>query len=169
MSAIERAEQDVERGDYGMARVRLASYLNAKGYDADMLNRLGQISFEMHDPSQAGRYWLASSADGEHVEQAVAAFMDRMGKDSRSAVSRLPRVVREAPTGALPPVAKDRLRRLGLDEALSKWGAEGRTLQAKELGRVGKLILILVFAVLCLVGCIVVCTGVWTISDWLFN
>lgn len=164
MSAIERANQDVERGDYGMARVRLASYLNAKGYDADMLNRLGEISFEMHDPSQAGRYWLASSADGEHVEQAVAAFMDRMGKDSGSAVSRLPRAVREAPTGALPPVAKDRLRDLGLDETLSRWGTlERRPAAGPGWLAVAVIILVLVAAV------VVACIGIGTIFSWMFG
>jgi hypothetical protein len=169
MSAIERANQDIERGDYGMARVRLASYLNAKGYDADMLNRLGEISFEMHDPSQAGRYWLASSADGEHVEQAVAAFMDRMGKDSRSAVSRLPRAVREAPTGALPPVAKDRMRRLGLDEVFAKWCPRERPVGVKSLGRIAKVTIAVVLLTLVGVLCIIFCTGLWIITQWLFG
>ena len=163
MSAIERAEQDVERGDYGLARVRLASYLNAKGYDADMLNRLGEISFEMHDPSQAGRYWLASTAEGPQVEEAVAAFVGRTGIDARVTVSRLPRAVREAPMSALPPVAKDRLRDLGLDETLSQWG----TLERHPAAGSGWLAVPLI--ILALVGIVVFCIGIGTITSWMFG
>jgi hypothetical protein len=169
MSAIERAEQDVERGDYGLARVRLADYLNSKGYDAGILDRLGRISYEMHDLSQAGRYWLASTAEGPHVEDTVAAFVGRTGTDPRVTVSRLPRVVREAPMSALPSIAKDRLRRLGLDEALGKWCPGQPPVGAKPLGRIARATIALVFLALVIVLCIVVCTGLWTISNWLFE
>ena len=63
MSALQRAEEDVKRGDYGLARQRLISYLHTKGYDAELLARIGRLCFDMHDLFQAGRYWLLSADD----------------------------------------------------------------------------------------------------------
>ena len=165
MSAIERAEQDVERGDYGLARVRLAGYLNSKGYDAEILDRLGRISYEMHDPSEAGRYWLASTAEGPQVEGAVAAFVGRTGSDARVTVSKLPRAVREAPMSALPPIAKDRLRDLGLDEVLSQWGTLERRPHRSSGWRcwLGVALILLLVAV----GIVVLCVGIGTILSWI--
>ncbi len=120
MSGWESAQHDVARGDYGMARQRLASYLNSKGYDADVLKRLGQMCFDMHDPRQAGRYWLASSAEGVDAELAIESFIRDAQQQPRLLLARLPRAVREADFASLPPVAQDRLRQFGLDTVVGK-------------------------------------------------
>jgi hypothetical protein len=159
----------MERGDYGMARVRLASYLNSKGYGADVLQRLGQISIEMHDVSEAGRYWIASTAQGERVEQAVETFIRQAGSNPDSVVPRLPRAVREAPTTALPAIAKERLRRHGLEEALSKWSPAARESGARELGRVAKTIVGLVALLLFGLAIAIACIGCWTVGRWVFE
>ncbi len=166
MAAIERANEDIERGDYGMARVRLASYLSSKGYDSELLKRLGEISFEMHDLAQAGRYWLASSAEGEQVEEAVASFVRYSGGDSRAAVCQLPRVVREAPMSVLPERARERLRRLGLEDILSSWNPAEAQRSAGDVGwRVKALVLLSLVGFVGLLG--VALVGGWTIMHWL--
>ena len=118
MSALERAEEDIERGDYGLARQRLTSYLSNSGYHPDVLTRLGQISHEMHDLFQAGRFWLTSDAEGEQVEQSVSLFVERAGADPSKIVAQLPRPVRLARIDAYPEMVRDRLDRLGLSEAI---------------------------------------------------
>lgn len=165
MSAIERADRDLERGDYGMARERLASYLNSKGYDPAMLERLGQLCYEMRDLAQAGRYWLASSAEGEHVEQAVAAFVRRSGTERAFIAAQLPRAVLETTPDSLPPVALERVRRLGLEALIGK-PARGRG--SCETTR-GDLVCVTIgVLVAALVGLAFV-VGLGTIVRWLFG
>ena len=118
MSALERAEEDVRRGDYGLARQRLASYLSTNGYDPDLLARLGQISHDMRDVHQAGRFWLTSTAQGEEVEQAVAVFLRRAGTDPASIVAQLPPTVRQPALDVFPELVRDRLRRHRLEKAI---------------------------------------------------
>lgn len=117
-SALERAEQDLERGDYGLARQRLTSYLSTEGYDPQVMARIGQISCDMHDMFQAGRFWLLSSAAGDVVEDAVARFIRDAGSEPRAIVGQLPRVARLCSLDDYPDVVQERLRRFGLDEAI---------------------------------------------------
>lgn len=121
-SALERAEQDLERGDYGLARQRLTSYLSTTGYDADVLARIGRISYDMHDLFQAGRYWLLSSAEGDVVEQTITTFAKHAGSAPRAVVGQLPRTTRLANLEGYPEPVQERLRRLGLDEAIVRAG-----------------------------------------------
>ena len=118
MSAIERAKHDLERGNHWLARVRLRSYLDSKGYDPEVLAELGRISNEMHDDFDAGRMWLTSTAEGDRVDQAIETFLNHCHHDAHAVVSQLPRSVRLASVDGYPPVVQERLRRLGLDSAI---------------------------------------------------
>jgi len=118
MSALERAAEDIERGDYGLARQRLRSYLRSRGYDPDLLARIGRVCYEMHDPGEAGRYWLLSSAAGAEVEDAVTRFRWQHAARPRDLVRQLP--TRGAPPTieGYPPIVQQRLRRLGIVDEL---------------------------------------------------
>jgi len=118
MGAKERAQIDIEGGDYGRARQRLASYLTSKGYDPRILAQLGDLSHDMHDYFQAGRFWLLSDAEGEHVEFEISSFIAGTGGGAKQIVSHLPRSARMASLDAYPPIALERLRRLGLDDVV---------------------------------------------------
>ena len=54
MGAIERAREDVQVGDLGLARQRLASFLASQGYDAEALEELGRVCLAMRDLRSAG-------------------------------------------------------------------------------------------------------------------
>lgn len=110
-TAVDRAERDVERGDLGSARHRLASHLPRVGYSPALLRRLGEISLGMKDPIEAGRYLLLSDAVGEEVEGAVEAFVKRGASTRIGVVGRLPRLCCLHALEAYPAVVQQRLRR----------------------------------------------------------
>ncbi|MBU0640966.1 MAG: hypothetical protein KKB50_19050 [Planctomycetes bacterium] len=170
MSALERAAEDIERGDYGLARRRLHSYLSTKGYDADVLERIGQLCNDMHDPHEAGRFWLVSCAGGERVERAIALFCKQGGSDPKSVVAQLPRFCRQPSLDLYPAPARERLRRLGLAEALTATAREAeefhtRTSRMKWGGRilVTLLLAVLAFGLVCFV------VGASRVFSWLFG
>lgn len=119
-----RVEQDLARGDFGMARTRLLSHLQQQGYSAGLLSRIGRISFDMHDLFNAGRYWLLSDAQGAEVDAAIAAFADRCGGIAGNMVAQLPQAFRKKPMASYPPPVQVRLRRLGVTEQHLKAGPD---------------------------------------------
>jgi len=166
MGALERAERDIERGDYGLARLRLVSYLSTQGYDPDLLARLGRIAYDMHDPFAAGMYWLTSTAEGPEVEEAIAAFRRRSGHTPTQIVSQLPRMLRMAGIHAYPKIVQDRLFRLGLDEAILFTPGPPRDAPVakwKERGCLAVALLVLV------AGITVFIVGLGVVSIWLFG
>ncbi|MBU0616924.1 MAG: hypothetical protein KKI02_04335 [Planctomycetes bacterium] len=168
MSAIDRADQDVQHGDYGMARIRLASYLNTKGYDPALLSRLGQLSYDMRDLAQAGRYWMTSSAEGENVESAIKAFLRHTGNDPFSIAAQLPPAVRQIPPDSLPGVARARVQRFGLKETLERAARAPRKRRSAARGKivtvtggaVGLLVVLLMITIFVV--------GLTVIVGWLF-
>lgn len=125
MTIHDRVRADINRGDYALARERLASHVNAKGYDAELLAKLGEISFEMHDHFSAGKFWLTSSAEGPDVELAIQTFVSRCGHDPHQIVSQLPRFARLKSMDGYPASATSRLERLKLCGPLLKITAAG--------------------------------------------
>jgi hypothetical protein len=165
MSALERAEEDVERGDYGLARQRLTSYLAAKGYNPEVLTRIGRLCHDMHDVYQAGRYWLTSTAEGDQVEEAISWFMKRSGTDPAGIASRLPRMVRLESMDDYPEAVQERLRRLGLEEAIAVAArAAGKPAKTPwgERAAIAGCLLVVVLAVA------VFLIGLGTIVSWMF-
>jgi len=144
MSALERAEQDALNGDFALARQRMETYLNTKGYNADLLERLGDISMRMHDPYSAGRYWLTSSAPDEKVNEALDVFLSRAGVCDKQIVKHLPLVIRGMEFNQFPGAAQERLLRLGLGDALPVPSRPRSSNVRYKAGPVGKLIAIAV-------------------------
>jgi hypothetical protein len=163
-SALDRADQDIERGDYGLARQRLTSYLSTEGYKPDVMARIGQISYDMHDMFQAGRFWLLSSAAGDGVDDAVARFIHDAGSESRAIVGQLPRVARLCSLEDYPDLVQERLRRFGLDEAIVIAGRAAAKGDSKTWGDraiiTGCLITVVLLAAVFLIG-------VGTVVSWL--
>lgn len=115
-SIRERVEADLARGDFAHARSRLNAHLSSKGYNEKLLTWAGQISFDMHDPYQAERYWLVTGAVGEHVEQAIATFARGCGGDPDQMASQLPRSMRLKSLSDYTVDTQRRLESLGLQD-----------------------------------------------------
>lgn len=75
-----RVDDDIARGDLGMAKRRLGASLGSRGYDAVTLGKLGRVCWEMRDPYEAGRHWLLSTETGPEVDSAIKVFLDRNGR-----------------------------------------------------------------------------------------
>ncbi len=118
MDTIGRAKMDLERGDYAKARQRLESYLQHRGYDPSLLAWIGRIAYDMHDLHTAGRLWLLSAEQGEKVDRTIELFLQSTADNPRQALMQLPRPVRLASIDRYPPLVQERLRRLGLADAL---------------------------------------------------
>lgn len=166
-SAVERANQDIAEGNHWLARQRLESHLLAVGYDPELLVKLGEIASAMHDAFNAGRFWLTSTAEGAHVEEAVAVFIEHVGSDAKQIAASLPRAVRLPDLASYPPIVQTRLRRLGLDAAVI--ASSPSTPAAKERLSWSVRALVLVAAIGILFSFITLCIGAWTIVDWLWG
>ncbi len=162
----ERIEADIAAGDYGLARQRLASHLGAKGYDAESLAKLGQISYDMHDRYQAGRFWLCASAEGDQVESAIAVFLKHAGKTPKQIVAQLPRYARAADLETYPEIVRVRLRRLNLEESITHSASAGQSRSAPP-GEYAFVIgcLVVVLAVLTVFVAGIIQVGKWLASD----
>lgn len=114
----QRIRDDEACGDLGMAKRRLASYLRTKGFDSEILARIGPVCYAMRDPAEAGRYWLLSGASGPEVDVATELFVQRVGRVPAQVVSQLPRKLRLRTLGEYPAAAQARLVRLGLADAV---------------------------------------------------
>ncbi len=117
-SLFDRIERDIERGDYALARDRLTSHVSQKGYDSELVARLGQICFAMHDHFLAGRYWLVSREDGPDVDRAVAEFLRRCKDDPKHRVAQLPAFCRVRGFEEYPAFIQARLQALGIEMAI---------------------------------------------------
>jgi hypothetical protein len=167
MSAIDRARRDLERGDHWLARRRLASFLSTVGYDPDVVEELGQISYDMHDAYEAGRMWLTSLAEGDHVEHAINVFVEHAGRDARQVCGQLPRVVRLPMLEAYPEKVQDRLRRLGLNAVIVEH-PRGRAADSAS-SNWGERTVILAFVVIGIFMGTSCCVGAWQIFQWCFG
>jgi hypothetical protein len=151
--ALERAKEDLARGEPWRARHRLASLVARTPYRAEALSLLAEVCHQMGDVPEAGRYWLLSDAEGEHVERAVRVFARLHGGNARQLVSQLPRRTRLASLEAYPPSAQRRIQALGLAPHLAE-RAQGAPEQARNASPVqwGCLFVFIAMAVVVLYG-----------------
>jgi len=165
-SAVTRAEEDIRRGDLGAARQRLASYLGTRGYDPELLDRIGRISHDMRDIAQAGRYWFLATASGPDIERAIAAFLRNAGHDPAIIASQLPRHALLDNVDAYPPSVQPRIHGAGLDTELVRVARHRRL--ATHTGDSSPWLL--VPCLLFVLGLtVVVLVGLTTIGAWLFG
>jgi hypothetical protein len=167
MTAVDRARRDVECGNHWLALRRLECYASSKGYDPQLLERIGWIAHEMHDAYTAGRWWLTSTADGGDVEQAIDTFIAFAGRDPRQILRQLPAVVRLGSLSDYPESVQRRLRQLGLDQHLAH-GSYAGPAGEHSTGWGWRIVQIVLCAVLlfCLVSC---CVGAKQIIAWIFT
>lgn len=153
-------EHDLAEGDYGLAKQRLYGLLINKGYDADLLARAGQIAFEMHDLREAGRLWLTSSAEGERVDRAIDAFLGNRHRDPRNVLAQLPRAARLPRIEDYHAIARERIVRLGLQDAVL-WKDRPRT-EHQPFGRItiaGIVLLLIVIGIGSLIWFVAACVA----------
>ncbi len=167
ISLENRISRDRGNGDYGTALQRLLSHMASKGYDADLLAQAGQIAYEMHDLRQAGRLWLTSSAEGEHVDRAIEVALGKRRRDPRNTVSQLPRAARLPRVENYHPVARERVVRLGLQESIL-WKDQNRP-KPKPMGRLALAVVGIVGVVAALVALTCFIAGSVALYDSLFG
>jgi hypothetical protein len=117
--AIARAKEDLARGEPWLARRRLASLVASTPYRPEVLALLGEVCHQMGDVPEAGRFWLLSEVEGEHVERAVRVFAELHRSDARQLAAQLPRRTRQSSMGAYPPIVRGRIEALGMAEPIA--------------------------------------------------
>jgi hypothetical protein len=119
MSALERAQFDVQQGDLGSARMRLRSFISTARYSAEVCEMLARISRQMSDPVEAGRwYFLCDSAD-EEAAACIELFLHSCRDDARRIATRIPARVRSTPAEQFPEAVRERLSALPLTPSAS--------------------------------------------------
>jgi hypothetical protein len=152
--ALARAKEDLARGAPWLARRRLASLVVSTPYRAEVLSLLAEVCHQMGDVPEAGRFWLLSDAEGEHVERAVRVFTELHRGNARQLAAQLPRRTRLASLEAYPPSAQRRIQALGLAVPLTERAYRSPE-QARAQGRRGSPVgwgCLLVFIVLAILG-----------------
>jgi len=168
MNLDERIQLDISRGDYGTARVRLLSRLNEHGYSADLMARLGRVSFDMRDPISAGRYWIFSNDQGPEVDSAIDAFSQRFGRVPTAIISQLPQSLRTKPISFFPAEVQARLRSHGIDEKCLSGSQYSRTRYYSPPSKWDKWAVELVLWTFMILIILSVVVGAYTIVRWMF-
>lgn len=125
MGARERAEEDIQAGDFASARSRLISLHNSGGYDAALCTEIAQVCEVMKDPVEAGRWYLISDA---HDKLAGEVFIDRFlascGYDKDLAFARLPSAFKRVDVENRPRIVRERMDKIGIEQGEFKRRAE---------------------------------------------
>jgi len=107
--ALARARDDVAAGRLWKARDRLSGAVRREPTSQDALELLGEVHHAMGDLPQAGRYWILTERTGPDVDEALAAFEERWGRDVGEKLKMVP--YRE-PAEDYPPPARERIAAL---------------------------------------------------------
>lgn len=155
-SILQRVEDDLQRGDYKLAETRLSDYLRTKGYNPDLLARLGRIAHDMRDPCAAGKYWLVSNAEGAEVDASIDALVQRCGRNPRQLVSSVPRYARLKKFDDYPAIVRNRLIALDVGEIIVRKAHEDARAGAATgfWGNLKSWLMILLFFAALLGGCV---------------
>ena len=167
MSAIVRAEEDVGKGDYGQARQRLMSYLCTKGYCPDVAKRLGEINYRMHDPYEAGRFWLLSTAPGSEAERCIKLFIDRAKGEPWNLVMQYPAWFRRLSWDVFPPKVQARLQGAGVDRVFDSLGKGVK--HKPQPTTLGQRIAIMIFCVVALLCLALWGIGLYQVWRWIWG
>lgn len=107
-SSLDRARADLEAGRPWKARDRLNGILGDR-QDAEVLDLLAAVHYEMHDLPAAGAIWFVTGRDDHMAQDAIAAWRERHGNDEarwRSIPSPIRSKARSQHLGALEGAAK---------------------------------------------------------------
>jgi len=163
---MERVNRDMAAGDLGMARTRLQSALQTRGYDPLLLTELGRVCHAMGDIFHAGRYWLLSTHAGPDVDHAIQQFLSRYGSDVKQAASQLPPSARLCKSEDYPPEVFERLMKLKMVDAVLRGEAvEQEAYRMSFSERAGCLAGVLIFAL----AVISMCAGAPTVVRFFWS
>jgi hypothetical protein len=93
---VDRARGDLQSGRSWKARDRLAGHV-ASNRDAEALDLLGQVHYDMGDLPAAGAVWFGTTRRGADVDEAVAAWRERHGDNFDQMWRSIPRSLRGEP------------------------------------------------------------------------
>lgn len=90
---FKRAAEDEAHGDLGSARDRLAASAAGTGFPAETCEAVARLSVRMHDPIQAGRWFLLTACDDEEALKAIEFFLDEHDLKPNFVLNRFPKGV----------------------------------------------------------------------------
>lgn len=161
MNALQKAELDVKAMDYGSARRRLMSHLASVGYRPEVCQRLAEICRMMHDPVEAGRWFLLCEHVDTWGEECIARFLSKHGDRMSQVFSELPQQVRLAHVDDYPPVVAARLKGLGFTGKPNSRTSPRSAAPGSKLMAIGCLLVIVVLAA------IVILKGIAALGGWI--
>ena len=152
-SAWERVEADIEAGRLWKARDRLHGMLVASPADQKILDRLGELYFQMGDHPQAGRYWFLTTREDESARAAHRALLERFGHNRGTVARNIPAL---APHDMYPDEVTRRLAELGVSHRREAFGASMPPYQPSIGDRI--------LGTGCAVVALVLLVGVWLVG-----
>ncbi len=112
---FKRAAEDEAKGDLGSARDRLAASAAGTGFPPETCEAVARLSVRMHDPMEAGRWFLLTACDDDEARKAIDFFLDSHNRQPKLVIDRLPKGLiahlRQAP---MPKHLHDSLVGLGV-------------------------------------------------------
>ncbi|KIQ10174.1 DUF6584 family protein [Rhodococcus sp. MEB064] len=111
MGALDRAQEDLARGEPWNARKRLTALLDQDPASQPALDLLGYACLAMDDPVGAGAAWFLTDRDDQ--DPLVRHALDSFVAASPEPVVLARRLPINAPTRAYPPRVRERLAVLG--------------------------------------------------------
>ncbi|HBY07577.1 MAG TPA: DNA helicase [Chloroflexi bacterium] len=79
---LDKIQQDMATGDYGKARDRLHGLLSTYPENLALRRQLGEIYWQLHYPTMAGRYWYLEEDKSAKMVTAVKAFEQSCGNQA---------------------------------------------------------------------------------------
>ncbi len=161
MNALQKAELDIAALDYGSARRRLLSHVASVGYRPELCLRIAELCRMMHDPVEAGRWFLLSEHVDASGEECIARFLAKHGDRISQVFSELPQQVRLADVDDYPSPVAARLKSLGFIGKPDSPVVQHKAGSRSQLVATGCLLVLVVLVALA------VLKGVATIRGWL--
>jgi hypothetical protein len=119
MRTLERAQEQVAKGNLWRAKEILRGSINNVGYDAKLFEALGAVLLKMSDLPEAGRFLFLSAARQPEYEQAIEVFLRRHRcAHWRDFFNVFPRRARLATLSEYPDRLAEELRQFGFPERL---------------------------------------------------
>jgi hypothetical protein len=88
---FQRAAYDEAKGDLGSARERLAASASATGFPPKTCEAVARLSVRMHDPTEAGRWFLLTACEDDQARKAIEFFLESHKRLPKLVLDRLPK------------------------------------------------------------------------------
>ncbi len=163
MNVQDRVREDEASGDLASAKNRLASHAVTTHFDPSICEQIARLCLRMHDPIEAGRWYLLCDSTDVESAACIEKFMATCGGVAGQVLSQLPRGAKLKPLENWTPTAGARLRELGFKHhpPPSKPTPSSRFDEfVSQIGSAGCLGVIVI-----LIGLVII--GLRTVADWL--